>query len=92
MRLFLLLLCRALRLRSILRLRETNRKRVATLYVVGGEDGCMTPEYFAVSVPTAATTSSSSDLLIRVPEAGHWVHHDKPKRVHQLLTNWLQRH
>jgi pimeloyl-ACP methyl ester carboxylesterase len=27
--------------------------------------------------------------VVRLPEASHWVHHDEPERINQLLTEFL---
>jgi pimeloyl-ACP methyl ester carboxylesterase len=66
--------------------RERGRIRVPTLVVWGDRD-------FALQAGLAEASAAACDdvEVVHVPEAGHWIQHEEPERVNELLTTFLRR-
>jgi pimeloyl-ACP methyl ester carboxylesterase len=59
--------------------------RAPTLVIFGEHDRYLRKE---LAVPARADVPNLENV-VRLPEASHWVHHDEPERINQLLTEFL---
>lgn len=64
---------------------KARRIRVATLHLQGATDGCVTPE-LAEGQERFFEGTLASEV---VPEAGHWLHLERPDYVNGRILDWL---
>ena len=62
-------------------------RAVPTLVIWGERDAYLGPD---LAEPSRDDVPNL-DRVERLPEASHWVHHDEPERVTQLLTDFFAR-
>jgi pimeloyl-ACP methyl ester carboxylesterase len=62
--------------------------QVPTLAVTGARDGCMDTRIFD-HMPDSLFTAGVT--VERVPDAGHFVHQERPEEFNLLLLDWLRR-
>ncbi|TNF33933.1 MAG: alpha/beta fold hydrolase, partial [Deltaproteobacteria bacterium] len=65
--------------------------RVPTLVLYGDRDGCMDPELFPMAAARARVGGGAVELR-RVPDAGHFLHQERPEEVNAALVGWLAAH
>jgi pimeloyl-ACP methyl ester carboxylesterase len=63
---------------------------VPTLGLTGAKEGCIDADFFKNSMHAS---DFPCGLEVHVlPEAGHFLHRERPKEVNELLLYWLQKH
>ena len=62
---------------------------VATLALTGARDGCMDTRLHDVAMHEADFPAGLQ--VIRIEDAGHFLHQEKPEEVNALLLDWLAR-
>ncbi len=60
---------------------------VPTLVLSGDRDGCMSPSLYEAAVSRARFPGGVQHQ--RVPDAGHFLHQERPEAVNALLLDWL---
>ena len=68
----------------------TDRVCVPTLGLTGALDGCIDTRLFDLTLN--ASSCPKGFEIARIPDAGHFVHQEKPEQVNALLLDWLGRH
>jgi len=64
---------------------------VPMLMIYGHHDGCIDARMFSVNADRMAAQCVAGLSLVDVPDAGHFLHHDKPDFVSRLLLRFLQK-
>ncbi len=59
-----------------------------TLVIHGADDGCMPAELFPAT-PVDAPQLKGPAKIVCLPDAGHFLHLERPKRVARLILDWL---
>jgi len=56
------------------------------LEIVGDSDGCIHPDMFQQGQEADVTNSK----VVVIEKAGHFVQHDQPGKINELLMNWFK--
>ncbi|WP_439102374.1 alpha/beta fold hydrolase [Congregibacter sp.] len=63
---------------------------VPTLGITGKNEGCIAAEVFSAMMREMDFPRGLS--VVQVPDAGHFLHRERPERVNALLLDWLAKH
>lgn len=68
--------------------RATDPIHVPTLGLTGALDGCVDTRIFDLTMTEASFPKGVE--LARIPDAGHFVHQEKPEEINELFVDWLR--